>query len=312
MFQGLNEEIVRVKGDIYRKKKLEMQHDDFQNELAEIETVMKRLKTQLKDEKKDVKKLEGFSIRNFFSMINGTKYEKLDKENREVLAVQLQLEKAEKTRDEIYASIDEIRKKIREVINCEKEYENLLAEKENLIKASNSKNVHELYTINEQEGDIKAYIKELREAIDAGDEAIQALEHAESALDSAKSWGTWDMLGGGMISSAIKHSKMDEASDHIHVAQYKMRSFQKELLDINEMIEMDLNVSELLRFADHFFDGFIVDWVVQGRINDSLDQVYMNQSKVVKIVNQLKEEFDNLQEKLSSLQYDRQTLLESI
>ncbi|GIO28703.1 hypothetical protein [Ornithinibacillus bavariensis] len=115
-----------------------------------------------------------------------------------------------------------------------------------------------------------------------------------------------------MISSAIKHSKMDEASDHIHVAQYKMRSFQKELLDINEMIEMDLNVSELLRFADHFFDGFIVDWVVQGRINDSLDQVYMNQSKVVKILNQLKEEFDNLQEKLSSLQYDRQTLLESI
>ncbi|HAM81772.1 hypothetical protein [Ornithinibacillus bavariensis] len=90
-----------------------------------------------------------------------------------------------------------------------------------------------------------------------------------------------------------------------------MRSFQKELLDINEMIQMDLNVSELLRFVDHFYYGFIVDWVVQGRINDSLDQ-YMNQSKVVKIVNQLKEEFDNLQEKLSSLQYDRQTLLESI
>jgi hypothetical protein len=312
MFQQINEAIVRVKGDIYRKKKLEMQHEDFQNELADIQESINRLKGQLKDEKADVKKLEGFSITNFFSSLNGTKYEKLDKENREVLAVQLQLEKAEKTKNEINASIDEIREKIREILDCETEYENLLAEKEKLIIASNLSYADELYAISEQEGNIQAYLKEIREAINAGEAAIKALDNGESALDSAKSWGTWDMFGGGMISSAIKHSKMDEASDHIHVAQYKMRAFQKELLDINEMVEMDLDVSDLLRFADYFFDGFIVDWMVQGRINDSLDQVYINQRKVEKIVMQLKEKFNNLEEKYSSLQNERQALLESL
>src|SRR5690606_655495 len=101
---------------------------------------------QLTNEKRDVKKLEGLSITNIFSTISGTKYEKLDKEKREVMAVQLQLEEAEKTIGEINTSIMEVRNKLSEIDRSELEYKELLNKKEQLIKESNSPYASNLYS----------------------------------------------------------------------------------------------------------------------------------------------------------------------
>ncbi|WP_042142860.1 hypothetical protein [Paucisalibacillus sp. EB02] len=312
MLKKINEEIVQIKGELHRKKKLELQLNDFQHERYEMEQTITKLKNQLTNEKRDVKKLEGLSITNIFSTISGTKYEKLDKEKREVMAVQLQLEEAEKTISEISASIMEVRKKLSEINLSELEYQELLKKKEQYIKESNSQYANQLYAISDQEGDVLAYVKELREAVTAGRYAKDALENAEKSLESAESWGTWDMFGGGMLSTAMKHSSMDDASNYIHIAQTRMREFQKELLDIGEMIEVDMDVSELLRFADFFFDGFIVDWMVQGRIQDSQGQVWDQLAKVEKIMDTLEEELVNREEKLIELQIERKLLIENI
>jgi hypothetical protein len=53
--------------------------------------------------------------------------------------------------------------------------------------------------------------REIEEAIQAGKTALQALDDAERNISSARSFGVWDMLGGGFLSSMLKHSKMDEA-----------------------------------------------------------------------------------------------------
>lgn len=312
MISDLNNQIIQVKGKIRQKNKLDSQLQDYNNELTHIENTIKQLKGKLAEEKADVKKLESFHITNFFSTITGTKYEKLDKENREVLAVQLQLEEAEKTRDEISVSILDLRKKLNEVNSSEQLYEELLEKKELLIKNSDSRYADELYRLSEQEGEIQAYLKEIDEAINAGENAQQALTNAAESLNSASNWGTFDMLGGGMISSAIKHSRMDDASNHIHIAQSRMRNFQKELLDIDEMIHVDMDVSGLLKFADFFFDGLIVDWMVQGRINSSLDQVQDQLAKVRNILRNLINEKTNLQNKLVEITEKRQEILESI
>ncbi|WP_026907067.1 hypothetical protein [Paucisalibacillus globulus] len=312
MFQELNEQIIQAKGVLHKKRKLEMKLEDFQNELSDVEQTINRLNSLLKDEEKDVKKLEGISIANLLSTITGTKYEKLDKENREVLAVKLQLDSAVKAGNEIRESIMEVKTKLADVNQSDLEYEELLNRKEQLIIESGSQFAEDLYAISDREGDIEAYIKELKEAINAGNYAADALHNAEESLDSAAGWGTWDMLGGGMISSAIKHSRMDDASDHIAIAQTRMRNFQKELLDINEMIHVDMDISGLLKFADFFFDGFIVDWMVQGRINDSLDQVYDQVGKVEKIVNTLEKELLDREQKLAELQHEKKLLIENL
>ncbi|WP_339214077.1 hypothetical protein [Ornithinibacillus sp. FSL M8-0202] len=311
MILNLNDQIIQVKGKIRQKYKLESQLQDYYSELSEIENTINRLNTQLMEEKADVRRLEGFHIANFFSTITGTKYEKLDKENREVLAVQLQLEEAEKTRDEVMDSILNVQNRLAEVGNSEELYQDLLSKKEHLIKKGHSRYADELYRLSEKEGDIQAYLKEFNEAIQAGQYAEQALHNAQESLSSASKWGTLDMFGGGMISTAIKHSRMDDASEYIHIAQSRMRDFQKELLDIDEMIPVDTDMPGLLKFADFFFDGLIVDWMVQGRINDSIDQVGDQLLQVRRILAKLKTENTYLQNQLANLYEEKIQLIES-
>ena len=50
--------------------------------------------------------------------------------------------------------------------------------------------------------------QEVEEAIAAANRVLMNLRQAETALSSAGSWGIWDMLGGGMFTTWIKHSRI--------------------------------------------------------------------------------------------------------
>ena len=115
--------------------------------------------------------------------------------------------------------------------------------------------------------------KEKREAIAAGNRALHSLRAAQDNLNSAKNWGLWDMFGGGFISTTIKHSKMDDAKRNMEQAKYDLRNFSRELRDVSMSYNLDIETGDFLSFADWFFDGFIVDWMVQDRINKARSQV---------------------------------------
>ena len=52
---------------------------------------------------------------------------------------------------------------------------------------------------------------------------------------------------------------------------------------------LNINTGDFLSFADYFFDGFIVDWMVQDRINRAKDQVEDAIRRTEYIVNQLQQ-----------------------
>ena len=64
----------------------------------------------------------------------------------------------------------------------------------------------------------KSESKEIREAIQAGEAALSSLRNAQEKLNSAKNWGIWDIVGGGFMSSLIKHSRMDDAQEYMEEA----------------------------------------------------------------------------------------------
>ena len=130
--------------------------------------------------------------------------------------------------------------------------------------------------------------KETQEAIDAGERAISSLRAAQKELSSARNWGIYDMLGGGFISTLIKHNKMDNAQGYMEQAKYDLSSFSKELRDVNMAVNLNIDTHDFLTFADWFFDGFIADWLVQDRINDARGQVDEAIRRVESIVRQLK------------------------
>ena len=122
--------------------------------------------------------------------------------------------------------------------------------------------------------------KEKREAIEAGRRALNSLSAAKENLNSAKNWGLVDMFGGGFFSTMLKHSKMDQA-------KYDLRNFSRELNDVNMACNLHIDIGDFLSFADYFFDGFVVDWMVQDRINTAKRQVEEAIRRTESIVNQL-------------------------
>ena len=129
--------------------------------------------------------------------------------------------------------------------------------------------------------------KEKIEAIDAGNRALRSLRTARENLNSAKNWGLVDMFGGGFFSTMLKHSKMDQAKQNMDQAKYDLRNFSRELNDVNIACNLNLDMGDFLTFADYFFDGFVVDWMVQDRINNAKRQVEEAIRRTESIVNQL-------------------------
>lgn len=115
--------------------------------------------------------------------------------------------------------------------------------------------------------------KETQEAIESGINAIRSLEDARAELKKASSWGLLDMLGGGMITGLIKHSKLENANSCLDDARYELQIFTKELSDVSGYYDLDLEIDGFLQFADFFMDGFLADFLVQNQIRKTIDKV---------------------------------------
>ncbi len=113
-------------------------------------------------------------------------------------------------------------------------------------------------------------VREIQEAIAAADDALEHLNSARSYLGSAKNWGIVDMLGGGLISGLVKHSKMGNAEREIEAARSALKRFSKELRDVSGYSSIHIN--EFLTFVDFVFDGFLADVFVQSKISEARKQ----------------------------------------
>lgn len=129
--------------------------------------------------------------------------------------------------------------------------------------------------------------KEKREAINAGNGVLNSLRITRENLNSAKNWGLADMFGGGFLTTMLKHSKMDQAKQNMEQAKYDLCNFSKELNDVNMACNLNIETDDFLSFADYFFDGFVVDWMVQDRINTARRQVDEAIRRTEYIVNKL-------------------------
>src|SRR5690625_6329693 len=119
------------------------------------------------------------------------------------------------------------------------------------------------------------------------------------------------MLGGNAYASYVKHNHIDDAKESIHAAQTKMRIFQKELLDVHQDSDLDIEISGLLTFADFFFDGIFVDSIVQGKIKESLKKKEEQKKEIDKIVIHLKFHYNLKKKELDSQEREKKRLLEN-
>jgi len=66
----------------------------------------------------------------------------------------------------------------------------------------------------------------------------------------------------------IKRSKMGEARSEMQIARNAVREFDREMQQLDRILNVDLEIDGLLGFADYFLDSGITDLLVQSRISD--------------------------------------------
>lgn len=310
MFEDINNRIFKIREKMNRKQKLEFMLEQAKKELEMQKNRKDELNKILNKEEKDVKKLESLSMAGLFYSILGSKEEQLDKERQEYLAAKLKYDECLNSLSDIETEIINYSEELRKYIDLDEEYKKLLKEKQELILGKNDEKSQTLIANLDKATDLELDIKEVKEAKNAGNNLHNALSKLIKTLDSAKSWGTWDLFGGGFIATAAKHSKIDEAKEQVYNVQSLIRAFEKELSDIEMSTDIDINISSFDTFADYFFDGLISDWIVQSKINDSLDRVINLDSKVEKLINLLINDIYKLENKLEMVREDIDRLME--
>lgn len=305
------DELFQMKEKTEEKKWLESQLNKAIQELNELKSELLHLKSLLKKELLDVKQLEGIGITALFYSILGNKVEKLQKERQEYLSVKLKYENYENGIRQLEIEIERIKAKIAELGNPETKYKFLFDAKSSRLKEKEDERFIKYESLIETH---LLHKNEVNEAIEAGEMALKGLRLAIQTLRKAQNWGTFDMLGGGIIATAVKHSNMDEAKSLILDVQVWLKKFKRELSDIRfvDSEELTVQLDSFSTFADYFFDNLIFDWVVQSKINRSLEGCKTIYSQVLEMVTQLRITDVDVTQKYKETKVDFTTYIEKV
>ena len=127
--------------------------------------------------------------------------------------------------------------------------------------------------------------REMQEAVQAGERALQSLYAARDKLGSARNWGIFDMLGGGFISDFVKHSKMNDAAALMEQAKSDIQRFQRELRDVQVSLDLRMEIGSEMCIRD---SGLVADYMVQSKIADAREQVDDAINRIEKILADVK------------------------
>ena len=128
---------------------------------------------------------------------------------------------------------------------------------------------------------------QVKDAIRAANEALEHLHEAADQLGSAESWGIFDMLGGGILATAAKHSRIDDAMDEVEAAQSAISLFSKKLAVLSKSAASDQGIGDFLKFTDYVGGGILADYLVQRKIYQLQTIVEQTITEVEKIKSRL-------------------------
>ena len=283
-----DEKLEKLQRDAARKRRLESMLGELRAQRSELEARVSELEAIKLQEQEDVERLESGGITALFYSLVGKGEEKMTKERREAAAAALKYESAARELDSVMSDIAGCESELAGLSGCEQEYEETLQAKSREVKASGGAEAAKLLELEAQAAACVGRKKEILEAIAAGSEALVTAEEILDDLDSAGSWATWDVFGGGIIADIAKHSHLDEAQYAVERLQSQLRRFKTELADVGGIgADVRVNVEGFLRFADYFFDGIFVDFAVMDHISNSAEQVQAVHARISDVLERL-------------------------
>ncbi len=282
-----DEKLRLLRLQIEQKRHTESKLKELYTQRRSLSAKVNELKKSKLDEQADVERLEGRSLAAFFYGVIGKMDEKLDKEREEAYAARVKYDVAARELRAVEEDIKRDEEELKELGKCGQQYEQALKEKLQAVKSLGARDAEEILRAEEHVSHLEEQIKEIQEALGAGQAALETARNILSSLDSAEGWGTWDLLGGGLLTGMAKHGHLDDAQRQVEQLQIQLRRFKTELIDVDISADMQVNIDGFLFFADYFFDGLFADWAVLDRINESQTQVMDTKTRIENVLNRL-------------------------
>ncbi len=297
-----NERLNELYEKVAKKRKAEAELEELYIRAEELSVKVEGLKDRRDIEQHDVEKLEGRSLAAFFYNVIGKKEEKLEKEKREAYEAAVKYDAIAFEYESVKRGIEQRQVIVKELEGCEKQYGSAMVDAVQHISTSGNPHAKEVMKLQEELNYLKAQNKECDEAIAAGEYALNVALDVESSLDSASSWNTWDIFGGGgIITHMAKYDHLDDAQEKIEKLQVELAEFKTELTDVNISADIKIEIDGFTKFADYFFDNIFTDWEVGGKIADGIAQVTDTMQSIKNVIEELEEMKNSNEEKMEEL-----------
>ncbi|WP_272957000.1 hypothetical protein [Zunongwangia profunda] len=293
--------------------KLQSQYREANSRLKSKEERSVQLKQVLEKEYHDVEQLDKLNLTALFYSILANKDKKQEKERQEYLKAKLQYEEAIKEIKLIKRTVEQLRIQINLLKNSEEKYQLLLREKEEFLLSLEDESSKNLQDVIDDINAAALHIQEIEEVLQEAEPALHYLNETFNQLQSAESWGTFDMIGGGLLVTSIKHGKIDEARLGISKAQFYLDNLSRELRDVvlPTQLNESIDIGDFDSFGDYIFDGLIFDFIVQEKISKSRSHVQSVYLQVSTIEHMLKNQLQELQNAIKAKMQQKLQLLKN-
>ena len=130
---------------------------------------------------------------------------------------------------------------------------------------------------------------ELLEAKRAAQEAMTILQQEQSELKSARGWGIFDLIGGGMIASIAKRSRMNAMRNTLEILDASLGTLSDKLQDVPLDTPACPDDSFTAQLLDIGFDNVFTDLYVQGELNETGRQLDRLEETLTQMLRELDE-----------------------
>lgn len=295
--------------EMERQKRLLAMDESLRRQEADLQAKADRLHAAWVEEQEDVERLNRLSLAAVFYDLLGKKEEQLEKEHREAVAAAAKYQTAKAELENIQKERHQIRAELSILDGCEERYRQACDDRIAVLRSTDSEQGAKIIALEKEEAAVCAQLHELGEAVQAAKTAADVASQVRSELDSAESWGTWDLLGGGLIADMVKHDHLDSAQSAINHLQGCLRNLKTELVDVHIHVDMEVNTDDFLRFADWFFDGLFADWAMQDRIEEAQNQISTIADQIQAILNRLYTMEEDLKHRRETIQQEIDALV---
>ena len=292
---------------IRRKKKAKNLLAHFTEEADRLNSVMEDRKKEYEQEQEEAEALQSATLTLLFYSLLGLKEEKLSKEESEALAAKAEYENAKAELDHVLARQVELRAEIRSLGNCERDYEEMVAEKKAWLMAKEATVNTEVEALEAEKAAIIRDSKELKEAMESGQYALRVARSVMDALAKAQYLSIKDTQAPrsghrGSLAASIRDTEIDHEKrntivrldNSIQTLGRYLQDFAAELKDVSELPMEHLPTTrfgEGLILLDRWADGPISEIVVDVKLDHVREKMVPLMNKLTPIVEGLEKEY---------------------